>query len=140
MTAPLIPSQTIAQLPPLSVSIVGNSYIPISYNGVTYSCSPSQIATAAGVGPLTITDGTHSVNNTTQITFSGATISGTSPNGIVTITGASGITFTDGTHTVTGATQLTVTGGTIGGSSPNATLTVTGGGGSIPQANYTAIG
>ena len=38
----------------------------------------------------TITDGTHTVNNATQVTFSGATVSGTTPNATVTVSGGSG--------------------------------------------------
>lgn len=36
---------------------------------------------------LTVTDGTHSVANTTNVTFAGAIVSGTSPNATVTISG-----------------------------------------------------
>jgi len=42
---------------------------------------------ASGSSSLTVTDGTNSVANTTQITFSGATVSGTSPNATVTVSG-----------------------------------------------------
>lgn len=46
--------------------------------------------TGGGGGSLTITDGTHTVASTTQITVTGGTVGGTSPNATLTITGGSG--------------------------------------------------
>lgn len=53
--------------------------------------SDSGAACGSGGGSLTVTDGTHTVGSTTQITVSGATVGGTSPNATLTITGG-GIT------------------------------------------------
>lgn len=40
-------------------------------------------------GSITVTDGTHTVTGTTNLTFSGATVSGSTPNATVTVSGAS---------------------------------------------------
>ena len=105
--------------------------------------TPAQIVAAGGGGgggSLTITDGTHTVTPTSNLTVIGATVGGTTPNATLTVSGGgSGIsTITDGTHTVTGATSLTVTGATVGGTSPAPTLTVTGGGGTGANPTATA--
>ena len=42
---------------------------------------------AGGGGSLSVTDGTHTVAGVTALTFSGATVSGTTPNATATITG-----------------------------------------------------
>ena len=59
---------------------------------------------------LTVTDGTHTVTPTAQLTVVGGTISGTTPNATLTITGGGGgSTLTFGTH---------LTGGSFNGSAP----------------------
>lgn len=56
----------------------------------------SAVSTGGG-GSLTVTDGTHTVAGTTQITFSGLVVSGSSPNAVVTGTpGTNGIDGQDG--------------------------------------------
>lgn len=44
----------------------------------------------SGSGSLTLTDGSNTVNNVTQISVTGGTVGGTSPNATLTITGGSG--------------------------------------------------
>jgi hypothetical protein len=44
-----------------------------------------------GGGSLSVTDGTHTVADVTEITFSGATVSGSSPDATVTISGGGGV-------------------------------------------------
>jgi hypothetical protein len=43
-----------------------------------------------GSSGVTVTDGTHTVAGATQVTFSGATVSGTTPNATVTVSGGGG--------------------------------------------------
>jgi hypothetical protein len=59
---------------------------------------------SGGGGSLTVTDGSHPVAGTTNLTFSGATVSGTTPNATVTITGGGGGTITAGTTPTSGFT------------------------------------
>jgi hypothetical protein len=51
----------------------------------TVRATVSQIAALGGGGSLSVTDGTNTVAGTTSLTFSGATVSGTSPNATVTV-------------------------------------------------------
>ena len=64
-------------------------------NGLALDSSNNLITTSCGGGgggSLTLTDGTHTVVSTTQITVTGGTVGGTTPNATLTITGASGVT------------------------------------------------
>ncbi len=58
-------------------------------NALTYTLQVgfgcSTISGGGGGNPLTITDGTTTINNVTQIAFVGAVVSGVTPDGIVTI-------------------------------------------------------
>jgi fibronectin-binding autotransporter adhesin len=65
---------------------------------------------AGGGGSLTLTDGTHTVTPTTQITVTGGTVGGSTPNATLTITGGGG-----GTVTSVGTTAP-LSGGPITGS------------------------
>lgn len=56
----------------------------------------------SGAGSLTVTDGTHSVASITSLTFSGATISGTSPSATATING-----LTNSTNKLSGDVSMT---------------------------------
>jgi hypothetical protein len=72
------------------LQLVGDSASP--GNNMAYSTNGSGVkgwyaAGGGGGGSLTVTDGTHSVASTTQITFAGAVVSGSSPNAVVTISG-----------------------------------------------------
>ena len=70
---------------------------------------------AGGGGSLSVTDGTHTVAGVTALTFSGATVSGTTPNATATITGGGG------SGTVTSASVVTANG--FAGSVATATTT-----------------
>jgi hypothetical protein len=63
----------------------GNSH----YYGTNGAGTKGWFTLSAG-GSLTVTDGTHSVAAVTNLTFSGATVSGASPNATVTISGGGG--------------------------------------------------
>ena len=71
-----------------AVTLVPGANITITDN----SPSPGDITIAASGsgGSLTVTDGVNTVNGVTDLTFSGATVSGTTPNATLTITGGSG--------------------------------------------------
>lgn len=66
--------------------------------GATAVDNPSQgrvdVTITGGGGSLTITDGVNTVNGTTQITVSGATVGGTTPDATLTISGSAGGTVT----------------------------------------------
>jgi hypothetical protein len=65
-----------------------NPYLQVMAGGQLYEL---QLASAVGTGggSLSVTDGTHTVAGTTSLTFSGATVSGSTPNATVTIAAAS---------------------------------------------------
>ncbi len=73
-----------------STFVIGTQYQAATLysdgTGAWYLCSsPSGI---------TVTDGTTTLTGVTKVTFSGATVTGTSPNGTVTITGGGGSPYT----------------------------------------------
>ncbi|WP_109437813.1 hypothetical protein [Aquimarina sp. AU119] len=49
-----------------------------------------QIGSGSSGSSLIITDGTNTINDVTNINFTGATVSGTTPNGVITISGGGG--------------------------------------------------
>lgn len=57
----------------------------------------------AAVSGITVTDGTNTVSGATKVTFSGATVSGSTPNAIVTVSGGGGgsANITPDTHPAT---------------------------------------
>jgi fibronectin-binding autotransporter adhesin len=56
--------------------------------GTNLSMTGSTLNAAGSGGSLTLTDGTHTVTPTTQITVTGGTVGGTTPNATLTITGS----------------------------------------------------
>jgi hypothetical protein len=65
--------------------------------------TPAQIVAAGSGGAggsLTVTDGTHTIANTTRITVFGGTVGGTTPNATLTVTGGSSITWPASTDLV----------------------------------------
>ena len=63
--------------------------------------TPAQIVAAGGGAGLTLTDGTHTVTPTTQLTVAGGVISGTTPNATLTISAAAA-SITPGTTVALG--------------------------------------
>lgn len=57
--------------------------------GTNGSGTKGWYAQPSGSSGVTVTDGTHTVSSATQVTFSGATVSGTTPNATVTVSGGS---------------------------------------------------
>lgn len=80
---------TAAQLPLATAGAFG----AVKPDGSSITISAGVItATGSGGGSLTLTDGTHTVAATTQITVTGGTVGGTTPNATLTITGAGNVT------------------------------------------------
>jgi hypothetical protein len=80
---------------------------------------------AGGAGSLTITDGTHTVTPTTQLTITGGTVGGTTPNATLTISGGGSSTITEGSTATSGFTNnnlLTSNSSTVGQVSPTVTV------------------
>lgn len=71
------------------LKLIGDTASPTAsqYYGTNAGSTRGWYNLPGGGGSLTVTDGTHSVAGTTSITFSGATVGGTTPNATVTISG-----------------------------------------------------
>lgn len=76
---------------------------PGSYTSTNLTVNANGVITAAsngsgGGGALTVTDGTNTVTPATKVTFTGATVSGTTPNAVVTVPAANQFNITVDSH------------------------------------------
>lgn len=73
------------------IQLVGDSASPgnTKLYGTNVSGTKGWYSQPSGVTGVTITDGTHTVANATQVSFSGATVGGSSPNATVAVSGGS---------------------------------------------------
>lgn len=96
-----------------SITGDGSSGTPLQLSGDSASPGNSKLygtngsgtkgwyAQPSGAVGVTITDGTHSITGATQVTFTGATVGGTTPNATVTVASGSAANVTPDTHPAT---------------------------------------
>lgn len=118
----------------VSVVKVNGGAVPVSAAVVGTNSSGQLIVGSSGGGTLTVSDGTHSVASATSLTFTGATVGGTSPAATVNINTTVG---GDLSGTLPNPTVVKVNGGAIPAS---ATLLASNGSDQIVAASLTMGG